>query len=135
MRFLGNESSTVTHVPASHRRLIRRRILAQLSAPSPPREMKKKKPKKPSPSKANPTGSSKKSPSPPTKSPSPPTNSPSPPDPPQIMATNNDSVNQANKEVSDAQSDSPVDVEAQLQVNLPFSDLSVQPIEAHQLRQ
>lgn len=38
-------------ISAAHRRLIRRRVLAELSSPSPPREMGKKKAKKPSPSK------------------------------------------------------------------------------------
>ncbi|KAG2333120.1 hypothetical protein Bca52824_004300 [Brassica carinata] len=47
----------VTITPASHRRLIRRRLLAQLSAPSPPKEMRKKKPKN-SPSSKPPKSSS-----------------------------------------------------------------------------
>lgn len=37
---------TVTQIPAAHRRLIRRRILSELSSPSPPKAMGKKKPKK-----------------------------------------------------------------------------------------
>lgn len=43
---------------AAHRRLLRRRVLTQLSAPSPPKQMKKKKPKKSSPSKSPPKGAS-----------------------------------------------------------------------------
>ncbi|CAN7140298.1 unnamed protein product, partial [Brassica rapa subsp. narinosa] len=58
-------------IPASHRRLTRRRLLTELSAPSPPKQMKKKKPKK-SPGKSSPKFS------PPAKSKSPPAKSNSP---------------------------------------------------------
>ncbi|KAJ4910603.1 Uncharacterized protein Rs2_05224 [Raphanus sativus] len=55
-------------VPAAHRRLIRRRLLAQCSTPSPPREMKKKKPKSSPPRKAPPRAAPANSASPPAKS-------------------------------------------------------------------
>ncbi|KAG5398930.1 hypothetical protein IGI04_020744, partial [Brassica rapa subsp. trilocularis] len=51
-------TTTVSPTPASHRPLIRRRLLSQISGPSPPLQMKKKKPKN------SPTKSTSKSSSP-----------------------------------------------------------------------
>ncbi|KAG5403942.1 hypothetical protein IGI04_010061, partial [Brassica rapa subsp. trilocularis] len=56
VRLSKRSSATVSPTPASHRRLIRRRLLSQISAPSPPLLMKKKKPKK-SPTKSPPKSS------------------------------------------------------------------------------
>ncbi|KAF3510337.1 hypothetical protein F2Q69_00003369 [Brassica cretica] len=100
--------AAVTHIPASHRRLIRRRILALLSAPSPSKEMRKRKPKNSLPSKAPKSSSSPPS----TKSP-PPINSP----PHQFVSPPNSDEDALPSPVSDAVSDahlgSPAVVDAQ----------------------
>ncbi|KAG5395558.1 hypothetical protein IGI04_017372, partial [Brassica rapa subsp. trilocularis] len=86
--------SKVTTFSASHRRLIRRRLLSQCSASSPPGTMKKKKPKK-SPTKL------------PAKS-SPKTSSSA-----ELISAESDLTTGADVVVSDAQIDSPVDKDAQ----------------------
>ncbi|KAL0741639.1 hypothetical protein Bca4012_083152 [Brassica carinata] len=98
----GDSVATVTHVPASHRRLIRRRLPALFSNPSPSKEMRKKKPKKSSPSK-----SAKSPDSPPPAKSSPPSNKALPKiDVEELSSPVND-------EVFDAHIGSPADVDAQ----------------------
>lgn len=107
--------STMTQIPVSYRRLIRRRILVYLTVPSPPQEMKKKKPKRSSAFKASPKSALAKSASPQTKSPL-----------PKIDVT--DLTSLANKDASDAQIDPTVDAVAQPPANL--SDSSHQTVES-----
>lgn len=98
-------------VSASHRRLIRRRVLAELSAPSPPKGMGKRKAKKPSPSKS--PKASGTSP--------PPENSPPPP----FVSTEIDDValpSPISEEVSDAHLGYPAEMDAQ--PSLEIADLS-----------